>query len=240
MAKSMRSKVKRSFRAKKREEGVYAAVEAARLQRLSAKLQTVRETDRDGDVELATRETEAEAEAEVDGTVPGSCPSSSSSSTSAPPRWLLLLGLLEPGAVSFESLMCIEDILGGEQRICTFNNLVCLTQGRPRPRPAQAWVHTPSSTFTPPSNIQYSMFNIQFSSRPHFLTAHSTDATAPAETTELDGSAKTRISTHGPRGSRHEEWRTAKGLAPRPKSRGMNRQGGIAAKQRSGRPKRRR
>lgn len=38
MAKSTRSKVKRSFRAKKREEGVYAATEAARLHRLNSKL----------------------------------------------------------------------------------------------------------------------------------------------------------------------------------------------------------
>jgi hypothetical protein len=38
MAKSTRSKVKRAFRAKKRTEGVYAAAEAARLQRLNAKL----------------------------------------------------------------------------------------------------------------------------------------------------------------------------------------------------------
>jgi len=38
MAKSTRSKVKRAFRAKKRTEGVYAAMEAARLQRLNAKL----------------------------------------------------------------------------------------------------------------------------------------------------------------------------------------------------------
>jgi hypothetical protein len=38
MAKSTRSKVKRAFRAKKRTEGVYAATEAARLQRLNAKL----------------------------------------------------------------------------------------------------------------------------------------------------------------------------------------------------------
>jgi hypothetical protein len=38
MAKSTRSKVKRAFRAKKRKEGVFAAAEAARLQRLNAKL----------------------------------------------------------------------------------------------------------------------------------------------------------------------------------------------------------
>lgn len=49
-----------------------------------------------------------------------------------------------------------------------------------------------------------------------------------------------RISTHGPRGSRREEWRLSKGLNARPTSRGMNRQGGIAAARNSGRPKRRR
>ena len=38
MAKSTRSKVKRAYRSKKRTEGVYHALEAARLQRLSAKL----------------------------------------------------------------------------------------------------------------------------------------------------------------------------------------------------------
>jgi hypothetical protein len=38
MAKSMRSKVKRAFRSKKRETGVYAATEAARLDRLNARL----------------------------------------------------------------------------------------------------------------------------------------------------------------------------------------------------------
>jgi len=38
MAKSTRSKVKRAYRAKKRESGVYAAAEAVRLQKLNAKL----------------------------------------------------------------------------------------------------------------------------------------------------------------------------------------------------------
>lgn len=38
MAKSLRSKTKRAFRAKKREEGVFAAAHAARLQRLHAKI----------------------------------------------------------------------------------------------------------------------------------------------------------------------------------------------------------
>jgi len=40
MAKSLRSKTKRAFRAKKRSSGVYAAAEAARLNRLNAKLAT--------------------------------------------------------------------------------------------------------------------------------------------------------------------------------------------------------
>lgn len=43
MAKSMRSKVKRSFRSKKRETGVYAATEAARLNRLNSKLVTAKD-----------------------------------------------------------------------------------------------------------------------------------------------------------------------------------------------------
>lgn len=41
MAKSTRSKVKRAHRSKKRQEGVYAATEAARLERLSARLSAV-------------------------------------------------------------------------------------------------------------------------------------------------------------------------------------------------------
>jgi hypothetical protein len=38
MAKSIRSKAKRSFRAKKRTEGIYAATEAGRLHRLNSKI----------------------------------------------------------------------------------------------------------------------------------------------------------------------------------------------------------
>jgi hypothetical protein len=41
MAKSMRSKTKRAFRAKKREVGVYAATHAARIQRLHAKIDAI-------------------------------------------------------------------------------------------------------------------------------------------------------------------------------------------------------
>ena len=41
MAKSIRSKVKRAFRAKKRVDGVYAATHAARLQRLHEKIDAI-------------------------------------------------------------------------------------------------------------------------------------------------------------------------------------------------------
>lgn len=50
----------------------------------------------------------------------------------------------------------------------------------------------------------------------------------------------TRISTHGPRGSRREDWRRSRGLDPIPKRNGMNRQGGLAARRKAGRPSRRR
>ncbi|EPT02873.1 hypothetical protein FOMPIDRAFT_1022731 [Fomitopsis schrenkii] len=49
-----------------------------------------------------------------------------------------------------------------------------------------------------------------------------------------------RISTHGPRGSRREQWRLSKGMPARPESKGTNRQGGIAAKRKAGRSHRRR
>ncbi|KZT26940.1 hypothetical protein NEOLEDRAFT_1240607 [Neolentinus lepideus HHB14362 ss-1] len=45
MAKSLRSKSKRAFRSKKREVGVYAATEAARLNRLNQKLVALKAAD---------------------------------------------------------------------------------------------------------------------------------------------------------------------------------------------------
>lgn len=45
MAKSLRSKSKRAFRSKKRESGKYAAAEAARLNRVHAKLATAKDKD---------------------------------------------------------------------------------------------------------------------------------------------------------------------------------------------------
>lgn len=56
MAKSLRSKSKRSFRSKKRESGKYAAAEAARLNRLNAKLAAVKEKDRSSVAPLDTED----------------------------------------------------------------------------------------------------------------------------------------------------------------------------------------
>ena len=90
MGKSIRSKSKRSFRAKKREDGVYAAIEAARLQRVSAKLRSVQEADKDGDVVIN--------EEESGDITPGSF-------------WFLLFCLIEPFDVDFESLDGIGGIM---------------------------------------------------------------------------------------------------------------------------------
>ncbi|TFK27078.1 hypothetical protein FA15DRAFT_666814 [Coprinopsis marcescibilis] len=49
-----------------------------------------------------------------------------------------------------------------------------------------------------------------------------------------------RISTHGPRNTRREAWRVSKGLEARPGLKGMNRQGGLSARRKAGRSKRRR
>ncbi|KAG9099799.1 hypothetical protein FRC06_004831 [Ceratobasidium sp. 370] len=60
MAKSMRSKSKRSFRRTKRESGVFAAADAARLERLNRKLAAKLNADKDGDAPM-----EEEEQAEV-------------------------------------------------------------------------------------------------------------------------------------------------------------------------------
>ena len=92
MAKSTRSKVKRSYRAKKRDDSVYAATEAARLERLSSKLRAICEADKDGDVELPDESAE----------------STKGLQESAAPGWFLLLGLIDHSDVNFESLERIE------------------------------------------------------------------------------------------------------------------------------------
>ncbi|KAJ7774354.1 hypothetical protein DFH07DRAFT_801146 [Mycena maculata] len=133
MAKSTRSKVKRSFRSKKRETGIYAATEAARLNRLHAKLSTV-------------------------------------ASRSDPPQ------------LDADGMEDDEDLPANEVN----------------------------------------------------------QDSIPAESMQVDAESSKKISTHGPRGSRREEWRTSKGLAARPSPAGMNRQGGVAARRKAGRSKRRR
>jgi len=71
MAKSTRSKIKRHFRAKKREDSVYAVTEAARLHRLNQKLKAITEADKDVDVEAAVAEGNGEDEDQIiDDTVP--------------------------------------------------------------------------------------------------------------------------------------------------------------------------
>ncbi|KAK7470876.1 hypothetical protein VKT23_002292 [Stygiomarasmius scandens] len=140
MAKSLRSKVKRDFRSKKREAGVYAATEAARLARLNAKLLSTVSKDKK---EFAGKG------AEVD-----------------------------------ENEMPVE-----ENSAETSNNA---------------------------------------------------DDSMQLDQSPVDDEKSTRISTHGPRGSRREQWRLSKGLSARPASKGMNRQGGIAARRKAGRSKRRR
>lgn len=52
--------------------------------------------------------------------------------------------------------------------------------------------------------------------------------------------ASKKISTHGPRGSRREQWRESKGMTARPQRKGTNRQGGLAARRKAGRSHRRR
>ena len=66
MAKSTRSKVKRHFRAKKREQGVYAATEAARLHRLNMQLKALITTDEGGDEDAQMPEEGAEGESSYD------------------------------------------------------------------------------------------------------------------------------------------------------------------------------
>ncbi|KAH9007088.1 hypothetical protein EDB86DRAFT_3034952 [Lactarius hatsudake] len=148
MAKSTRSKVKRAFRAKKRTEGVYAATEAARLQRLNAKLRalTAAGVDNNDDGQETRNSKEEEG----------------------------------------------EDVAG---------------------TPAAAGDDDDDAEMVSPTVIE-----------------------GPAAAQKFKG----KVSTHGPRGSRRERWRVSKGMAPRPKSKGMNRQGATAARYKSGRPHRRR
>ncbi|KAH9978054.1 hypothetical protein BGW80DRAFT_1249660 [Lactifluus volemus] len=156
MGKSIRSKTKRAFRAKKRTEGVFAAAEAARLQRLNTKLRCL---------------------------------------TTATPT-------TPTGAVG-------EDVSKkGEQEDDNDDD----TDMPVEDEGADADAETESPT-----------------------TEGVADENA-AQAQKFTG----KISTHGPRGSRREQWRASKGMSPRPKSRGMNRQGTATARYKSGRSHRRR
>ena len=90
MAKSTRSKVKRSFRRDKREVAgsAYAAVDAARLERLSAKLRA----------KFATKPVDGENDDEVE----------MQGEDGAPAGWLdfALFGLLDPDQIGFAALPC--------------------------------------------------------------------------------------------------------------------------------------
>ena len=97
MAKSTRSKVKRHFRAKKREQGVYAAAEAARLHRLHQKLKTVAMTDKEGDVEVEDAPADDEQSTEMLGEPTGW-------------YWSTYLGLETPDGLTPERLGCIAQL----------------------------------------------------------------------------------------------------------------------------------
>ena len=97
MAKSTRSKVKRSFRAKKRTEGVYAATEAARLHRLNMKLRSVVTTSKDEDEEMpAEGDDAAEGEEWMEEGRAGSSPFS-----------FAILGLVDPDDITTESMRAL-------------------------------------------------------------------------------------------------------------------------------------
>lgn len=97
MAKSTRSKVKRHFRAKKRQEGVYAATEAARLNRLHQKLKVLTTKDADGDVDIPEEEVDTFSDEQVEGgeQLPGWC-------------WFASFGLFDPRDVTAESMASME------------------------------------------------------------------------------------------------------------------------------------
>jgi len=149
MAKSTRSNVKRAFRAKKRKEGVFAATEAARLQRLNAKLRalTTSTTTAEGSRQPEEEEQQQQQHQDVD------------------------MLAQDEGADAEETL-------------------------------------------------------------------------SPSTEEGVDGKASEKMTgkvlTHGPRGSRRERWRASKGMTPRPRSRGINRQGTAASRYKPGRSHRRR
>ena len=106
MAKSTRSKTKRSFRAKKRADGVYAATEAARLHRLSMKLKVLTTTDKDGDVDVDAAEGDDEREDEV---VAGE-----EMEKGGWQQFITWLGVIDPTEVEAENMKVLWEIMEGE------------------------------------------------------------------------------------------------------------------------------
>lgn len=108
MAKSTRSKVKRHFRAKKREEGVYAATEAARLHRLSMKLKTLA-TAAGGDDEMPEGDDGAE-NAEIEG-IDDSAGwwSSPDSIVDDALSWFVGLALIDPDDITPERIYILSE-----------------------------------------------------------------------------------------------------------------------------------
>ena len=73
MAKSLRSKSKRAFRAKKREDGVYAATHAARLHRLHAKIDAIAAAPKPIHDEILEDVQNTEGDEEVQEEMAGGC-----------------------------------------------------------------------------------------------------------------------------------------------------------------------
>jgi Protein of unknown function (DUF2423) len=93
MAKSTRSKVKRAFRAKKRTEGVFAAADAARLQRLNAKLHAQSATATATGGGQGGGDSDHEEEQDVD--MPGS-------------SWFAAFGLLDHQDINSVLMQCLD------------------------------------------------------------------------------------------------------------------------------------
>ena len=103
MAKSLRSKTKRSFRNKKREEGIYAATEAARLNRLNEKLVAAAKKDKDGDVPIDDAKEGHESL--------GLCS-------------LLIFGLLDQNDITAEGMEAVAKQCPGQCEDCHLQSLV--------------------------------------------------------------------------------------------------------------------
>ncbi|KZO92214.1 hypothetical protein CALVIDRAFT_541243 [Calocera viscosa TUFC12733] len=111
MAKGLRSKVKRSFRRAKREDSVYAATHAARVNRLHSKLARKLTTDTDGDLKMFGEEGQEADDA------PGWSPRSPSPTPAAQHWAYTCLGLVNPEEMGVEGVRPLrstawEDQLG--------------------------------------------------------------------------------------------------------------------------------